>query len=106
MAKKPQSKWIFRVKQVVIKGSKNLELNNGIVATTISQHLHKIRKAPLLPFFSKRAVLSLEPQIHAKVSQLCTGLASFMARGEPVELNRAFLALTLDVITDYCFNRS
>jgi cytochrome P450 len=76
------------------------------VSTTISQELHRIRKAPLLPFFSKRAVVELEPLIRAKVDQICAGMKNFMEQGEPLILGRAFTALTLDVITDYCFRNS
>ncbi|RDW60238.1 hypothetical protein BP5796_11844 [Coleophoma crateriformis] len=78
----------------------------GSLAQTAGREAHRLRKAPLLPFFSKRAVTELEPVIKQKVSMMCDGIAGFLKRGEPLIAGRAFTALTLDVITDYCFNKS
>jgi hypothetical protein len=76
------------------------------VTTTISQDLHKIRKAPLLPFFSKCSILDLEPFVVEKIEKLCQGIQSFLQREEALIAGRAFTALMLDVITDYYFQNS
>jgi hypothetical protein len=61
----------------------------------------------LTPFFSKRAVDSLETVVRAKVEHLCKGMeAQYLQTGKVLELGVAFTALTLDVISDYCFGQS
>jgi hypothetical protein len=79
--------------------------SSGSIATTESRNLHRLRRAPLMPFFSKRSVNALEPGIVEKVEQLCTGVEGFMRRGEVLDIGIASTALTLDVITEYCFSK-
>lgn len=79
---------------------------DGLVAQTASREIHRMRRTPLAPFFSKRAVNDLEPILHEKVERLCSGIRGFMQRREPLNVGVAFTALTLDVITDYCFRKS
>ncbi len=64
--------------------------------------LHKIRRAPLNSFFSKRAVAALQPRIEEIVEDLCSGLRGCMQRNEVVELRPAFLSLAIDVVFRYC----
>lgn len=64
--------------------------------------LHKIRRAPLNPFFSKRAVAALQPRIEEIIEDLCSGLRGCMHRNEVVELRPAFLSLAIDVVFRYC----
>jgi hypothetical protein len=80
--------------------------SNGSMATTESRELHKLRKAPLLPFFSKQSIISLEPELLEKVEQLCKGVEAFMNRQEVLNIGVAFTALTLDVISEYTFGKS
>ena len=63
--------------------------------------LHRIRRTPLNPFFSQRAVTSLQPQIEELIEDLCNGLRECMRRGDVVELRPAFLSLAIDVIFRY-----
>lgn len=48
----------------------------------------------------------LEPVITGKVEILCHGIRGCYERGEVVQLDAAYMALTLDVITGYCFGNS
>ncbi|KAI9883757.1 MAG: hypothetical protein M1823_004458 [Watsoniomyces obsoletus] len=80
--------------------------NRDAMFTTISHDLHRMRRAPLSPFFSKRSVSRLEPIILSSVKQLCKRIQEFQETGEPLNLNRAFSALTIDIIMDYSFARS
>ena len=64
--------------------------------------LHKIRRAPLNPFFSKRAVAALQPRLEEVIEDLCNGLRGCMQRNEVVELRPAFLSLAIDVVFRYC----
>jgi hypothetical protein len=79
--------------------------SSGSIATTESRDLHRMRRAPLMPFFSKRSVNALEPGIIEKVEQLSAGVEGFMQRGEVLNIGVAATALTLDVITEYCFSK-
>lgn len=73
---------------------------------TVPHDHHRIRRAALNPYFSKRTVAQLESLIQSVVENLCGRLSEFRKSGEPVNLNYAYAALTLDVITEYCFARS
>ncbi|KIW19962.1 hypothetical protein PV08_00537 [Exophiala spinifera] len=91
------------------KWAKNSKANGspGSIASTIPHQLHKARRAPLAPFFSKRGVDNLESVVRQKVDQLTHGIEEgYMKRGKILPVGVAFTALTLDVISDYCFGQS
>ena len=91
------------------KWAKNSKANGspGSVASTIDHQLHKARRAPLTPFFSKRGVNNLGSNIQAKVDQMTDGIdRQYLQTGKVLKVNVAFTALTLDVISDYCFGQS
>lgn len=69
----------------------------------MDHHLHRLRRAPLNPFFSKKSITDKEPQIRDKVEHLCRRLAAAAATGAVVRLDVAFTALTMDIITDFAF---
>lgn len=73
------------------------------VASAQTHELHRMRRAALNPFFSKRAVQRLEPIITDKVDKLCSQIRGCYERGEVIQLDAAYMALTLDVITGYSF---
>jgi hypothetical protein len=90
---------------------------------TIDHAHHRLRRAPLGPFFSKRSVLKLEPLIKSSIEKLCGRLNEFRQTKEPVNLRYAFNAMNLDMydtellsprmtmltfysITDYTFGKS
>ncbi|KAK7918195.1 hypothetical protein PG985_010069 [Apiospora marii] len=71
---------------------------------TVDHHLHRLRRAPLSPFFSKKSITDKEPQIREKVEHLCRRFAAAAAAGdEVIRLDVAFTALTMDIITDFAF---
>lgn len=80
--------------------------NNGATQGTIPRDLHKVRRGALTRFFSKRSVLLLEPIVIDKVEQLCKGIENHVGTDKVLNVNVAFGALTLDVVTDYCFDQS
>jgi hypothetical protein len=51
-------------------------------------------------------VIKLEPAIRAVVDNLCRRIREFRDSKEPLEVGNAFAALTMDVITEYCFAKS
>ncbi|KAK1756780.1 cytochrome P450 [Echria macrotheca] len=71
---------------------------------TTSNEIHRRRRAPLEPFFSRRNVLTLEDVIQNKVERLCGLVENSVSRGEGVDLWAAFRAVSVDVITEYAFD--
>ena len=78
---------------------------NSIFATIPHDH-HRLRRSALNPYFSKRSIVAIEPIIQDKVNKLCDSIRAYIKSGQPVELQTAYVALTLDVITHYAFGKS
>jgi cytochrome P450 len=74
--------------------------------STVEHDVHRMRRGALNPFFAKRSVVHLEPRIQDRVTTLCDRLAECLTSGEVVRLDVAFMALTMDVITEYCYGTS
>ena len=72
---------------------------------TASHDLHRTRRAALNPFFSKRQIANNEAQIQEKVDHLCQRLEECMANGQVVRLDAAYMALTMDIITEFAFGK-
>lgn len=72
---------------------------------TVSNALHRRRRGPLNPFFSRRAVLDLQPIVRDKANRLCHLLRhdDDHQRPQAVDLYLAFRAVSIDVITEYAF---
>ncbi len=70
---------------------------------TISHDLHRVRRAAVDPYFSRRSVLKLESVIEAKIVRLCELFGKCHATKEPMNLTNALLATTMDIITEYSF---
>lgn len=79
---------------------------NTTTSSTVSSHLHAIRRAPLDPMFSKRSITKFEPIVHEKVELLSKGIASYKDNGRVLSFNSAFNAFAGDVIASYCFGFS
>lgn len=56
--------------------------------------VHKKRREALLPFFSKKNVLHLEPLVVQKVNQLCQLVSKHVADETPINLSDVFFALS------------
>ncbi|KAF2113499.1 putative cytochrome P450 [Lophiotrema nucula] len=74
--------------------------------STPEHDLHRMRRAALNPFFAKRSVTRFEPRIGAIVTTLCTRLREELNMKRVVDINAAFMALTMDIITEYCYGKS
>lgn len=72
---------------------------------TIDHHLHKLRRAPLNPFFSLQSVRALQPVLDARVSALLARLR-LHPPGRDLNILYPFSAFTNDVINLYAFSRS
>ncbi|TEB08824.1 cytochrome P450 [Coprinellus micaceus] len=63
----------------------------------------KTRRDLLGPFFSRKSVLKLESVIQEAVGRFIVSLSQRIDAPQPVNIHRAFLSITLEVITTYCF---
>lgn len=73
---------------------------------TVTHAQHRLRRAALNPFFSKRAVANAEPLIWDKVQHLCRRLEAACRARNVVRLDAAYMALTMDIITHYSYGAS
>ncbi|KUI53338.1 Trichodiene oxygenase [Cytospora mali] len=73
---------------------------------TLQHDLHRQRRSRLSPFLSKASIRSIEPLVSSKVSRLCSRLEQMSDSGTVVSLTDAFVALTLDIISQVCFGYS
>ncbi len=76
------------------------------IFSTADYNLHKLRKAPLLPLFSKKRISDFQPVIREKLDILCSKIDKYVAGGHPFAINRALTAFSGDVITTYVFGQS
>ncbi|PBK86249.1 cytochrome P450 [Armillaria gallica] len=67
--------------------------------------LAKKRRDILNPLFSRRSILKLEGIIQHKVNTLID-IITEEYRDKPVDLHQAFKAVTMDIITAYCYAQS
>jgi hypothetical protein len=65
-----------------------------------------MRRKAISPFFAAGNIAAFQPVIRAKVDKLCRILAAEAETSRPVRLSRAWMALTADIITEYCFAKS
>ncbi|KAK4466005.1 benzoate 4-monooxygenase [Cladorrhinum samala] len=75
----------------------------GSAFGAVGHDLHRLRRAPLSSFFSARAVTQLEDQIMSKVEKLSARFLGLVETGEVFRFDAAFLALSMDIITEYAF---
>ncbi|KAF2024303.1 cytochrome P450 [Setomelanomma holmii] len=77
----------------------------GSMLEAMDHDLHKSRRAAVANFFSKRSVQALEPLVISTVEDLIQRLKA--ETGEKVvNLNNAYAAMTMDIISAYCFGTS
>ena len=64
------------------------------VGGTQEWSVHKRRRDALNPYFSQKAVLSLEPLLRQKVETLCEWFEKGVATGKPINLSDAYFAFS------------
>ncbi|KAI9813881.1 MAG: hypothetical protein M1826_002368 [Phylliscum demangeonii] len=72
---------------------------------TVPHDHHRLRRGVLSPLFSKASVARFEPDIRAMVDKLCARFEEFRGADVPVEIGRAYSAMTTDIITEYAWAR-
>lgn len=79
----------------------------GSVASATHHDLHRVRRAAINPFFSKRAIRELDGTVKKKVEMMCNKIAAEYVPGDrTLDLGTAFTAVTMDIITEYSFAKS
>ncbi|KAL2065828.1 hypothetical protein VTL71DRAFT_3498 [Oculimacula yallundae] len=78
---------------------------NAALGTT-HHELHRIRRTPMNPFFSKQNVRKLEPVLQRTLEKVLVRLERNSKTGEPMVTNLLYSATTSDIIWDYCFGKS
>jgi cytochrome P450 len=71
-----------------------------------SNSIHKIKRARLNPMFSRRQVLELEDVVQGTVAKVVRLTRAAEAAGQPVDLHHMFRCVSVDVISEYAFDRS
>ena len=77
--------------------------------STVRHDKHRARRQPLERFFSKKSIRDLDGLITAKMRLLCDRFGTCIKGKEEertANLSVAFSALTMDVISTYCFGES
>ncbi|KAL8685638.1 MAG: hypothetical protein Q9218_007635 [Villophora microphyllina] len=69
--------------------------------TTNEQELHRLRRAPLAPSFSKKSVSQMLGVIQERIAVLCSRMHDCRAQHKPMPLGLGYVALTVDVISSY-----
>ncbi|OOF90977.1 hypothetical protein ASPCADRAFT_518847 [Aspergillus carbonarius ITEM 5010] len=100
--------------EIYAGGGRKREKDPGLVSSyassyaalaTIDHDLHRARRAPLNPFFSKKAVSELSDVLHEKISLLSWHLEHAHAERTKITLSTALIALTGDIITHYLYGQ-
>ena len=74
--------------------------------TTADPAEHRIKRAVLNQFFSRRKVLSLEGIVQQKADKVICRLQAALDSTGGFDLHDPFRAVSIDVITDYAFDNS
>jgi len=75
----------------------------GAFVSTSHQDLHRNRRAPIAPLFSKQNIRRLEPIVRRCLVKVLGRLEGFRSSGLPLNIKILFSAATNDVITEYAF---
>ncbi|KAF7164597.1 hypothetical protein CNMCM5623_009054 [Aspergillus felis] len=75
------------------------------VAATVDHFHHRSRRGYMNPYFSKRAIVALEPEIHERISALSARLRRASVEGAHLSLDRCISAMTADIILKRFFGQ-
>ena len=81
----------------------NIFNNYHSTFTAMEHDLHKSRRAAMEGLFTRGSVRQLLPVLQDNTAKLMTRLGEYIKSGKPVRLDRAFLALSEDMIFEYGF---
>ncbi|KAB8075740.1 Trichodiene oxygenase [Aspergillus leporis] len=75
-------------------------------AATVDHDLHRQRRGYLNPYFSKRAIVGLEPTVHERIGKLLDRFDEHMSKNKVLSLDGVFSALTADVISSRFYGQN
>lgn len=73
--------------------------------TSCPNELHRLRRGPLNTFFSRAMVLELQSIVQQKADKLCALIMKNSKAGEMLDIHHGCRAVSIDVITEYMFNK-
>jgi cytochrome P450 len=71
------------------------------VLSSPDHEIHRMRRAVLNPYFSKQAISRIEPVVMSKLEILCSKLEESRESNEPVDVELAFMALTVSGLISF-----
>jgi cytochrome P450 len=74
--------------------------------STITNDVHRVKRSRLNPMFSRKMVLELEEIVQDKAHKLVSITDKCIESGEAVDLHHMFRCVSVDVITEYSFDKS
>jgi hypothetical protein len=73
--------------------------------TSCPNELHRLRRGPLNKFFSRAMVLELQSIVQEKADKLCALITRHSKAEEMLDIHHGCRAVSIDVITEYMFNK-
>ncbi|KAF1980428.1 cytochrome P450 [Bimuria novae-zelandiae CBS 107.79] len=73
---------------------------------SLSHDLHRHRRKPLEPFFSRAGVTKLEPMVADVAKRFVRRLESYQGTDQVIRLDHAYVALSADVVGRICFENN
>ncbi|KAL9055449.1 MAG: hypothetical protein Q9162_003547 [Coniocarpon cinnabarinum] len=80
--------------------------NNLGTFGTVNHHLHRMRRAAVSPFFSKKSVSGIQPRIHTAVDRLSQHMRNCHHSDQVLNVRVTYLAWSTDSLTSYVFDQS
>ena len=88
---------------------KHLEhrFNNKLAGFSTAEHsIHRMRRAAINPFFSKRKISQYSPNIQVHMDRVCQRVSSeFLANGSVLTLNNMWGAFASDIVVGYTLEK-
>ncbi len=81
----------------------NALMTPGAFIATSGHDLHRSRRSPLNPFFSKQSIRRQDPIVQRSLGKVLNIFDKYAASGAPLSLWAVFVAATGDIITEYSF---
>ncbi|KAI4220486.1 MAG: hypothetical protein L6R36_007588 [Xanthoria steineri] len=73
----------------------------GVLVASDSHEVHRRRRVPLAPFFSRKAVSEMSSVIEERLKALSGRIRDFQNSGTAMPLGLGYVALTTDIISEY-----
>lgn len=92
--------------RLLLGEDKHFSSQTGTHFLTVGHDLHRKRRKPLEPFFSRSGVSKLEPIVHEFSAKLVDRFEALKGTGYVIRLNDAFSSFAGDVMSKVCCEKS